>query len=145
MSISIESILNKTVLVGLSYFDLNGNLLQQRQLCGLVVETDKEKGIAIKLLSVDIAQQSNAEPSNAAENTAQDAPKDEHFVLPASLNCWFNAPKGHYKNAASGIDITDPDYLVTWDIHKKQDEVEDGVHQWWEWIPNTVPPQVSGS
>ncbi|MCG8667843.1 MAG: hypothetical protein MI867_00390 [Pseudomonadales bacterium] len=133
MSISLESIINKSVLVGLSYFDLNGNLLQQHQLCGLVVETDKEKGIAVKLLS-----------SNG-QNQQEESTKEEHFVLPSSLSCWFNAPKGQYKNADSGIDITDPDYLVTWDIYKKQDEVEDGTHQWWEWVPNTAPPQVSSN
>lgn len=136
MSITIESILGKTALVGLSYFDTNGELLQQRQLCGTVVETDEEKGIALKLIKSKEAEKKNQE----------EKPADEHFVLPSSLTCWFNAPAGHYKNPASGVDIENPDYLVTWDIHQKQkDTVEEGDHQWWEWVPNTVSPEVGSA
>ena len=132
MSINIDNILNKTVLVGLSYFDKHGQLLQQRQLSGVVVESDEEKGIAIKLTS---------QISNQGQNQQSETP--EHFVLPSSLNCWFKAPPGHYKNPQQGVDIENPDFLVTWDIHQKQEEVEDGTHQWWEWVPNTVSPQVN--
>lgn len=132
MSINLENILNKTALVGLSYFDKDGELLQQRQLCGVVVETDAEKGIALKLLNVQATPENNAETQEA-----------EHFVLPSSLDCWFKAPTGHYKNPASGVDIENPDFLVTWDIHQNQEEVDDGQHQWWEWVPNTVSPVVN--
>lgn len=132
MSIDLESILNKTALVGLSYFDKQGELLQQRQLCGVVVETDQEKGIALKLLSSQTKSEQEGE-----------TPAVEHFVLPASLNCWFKAPSGYYKNPESGVDIENPDFLVTWNIHQNQEEVEDGQHQWWEWVPNTVSPMVN--
>lgn len=133
MSITLETIIGKTALVGLSYFDKDGELLQQRQLCGTIVETDDEKGIALKVIK----------PANSApSDEGTDTPEDEHFVLPSSLTCWFKAPAGHYKNPASGIDIENPNFLVTWDIHQKQEEVEEGDHQWWEWVPNTVPPEV---
>lgn len=136
MSITLESIIGKTVLVGLSYYDKDGELLQTRQLSGKVVETDDEKGIAIKL---PIA------PEASSNEAHQEEPKNEHFVLPSSLSCWFKAPPGHYKNPTNQIDITDPDFLVTWDIHQKQEQVDEGDHQWWEWVPNTVSPEVGSA
>lgn len=136
MSTTLETIIGKIALVGLSYFDTQGNLLQQRQICGTVVETDKDKGIALKIIKAE---------GLPKEVNEQDKPDEEHFVLPSSLNCWFNAPAGHYKNPADNIDIKDPDFLVTWDIHQKQEKVEDGDHQWWEWVPNTVSPEVGSA
>ena len=120
MSISLSDILHKSVLVGLSYFNPQGDLIQQRQLCGRVVETDPEKGIAI-----------------------QRTDDEGHFVLPAFLDCWFIAPPGDFHDSESGLRITDPDFLVTWDVFQKQEAVEEGTHQWWEWHPRTVPPQVN--
>lgn len=129
MAITLESIINKTVLVGLSYFNKHGDLLQQKQLSGLVTEADAEKGIAIKLLK---------------ENATPEA-QDEYFVLPASLSCWFHAPPGNYKDPDTGLAIHNPDFLVAWDVHQNQEQVEDGTHQWWEWYPRTTPPHVGGS
>ncbi|MCG8312664.1 MAG: hypothetical protein MI976_05560 [Pseudomonadales bacterium] len=134
MSITLEVILNKTVLIGLSYFDKHGELLQQRLLSGLVVESDAEKGIAIKLDHAPLETANNAQANAAA------AP--QHFVLPSALSCWFHAPRGEY-HTSSSVKIKNPDYLVTWDIYQKQDSVEEGDHQWWEWQPRTVPPQVN--
>lgn len=125
MSISLQNILDKTVLVGLSYFNRQGDLIQQRQLCGKVVETDNEKGIAI-------------------QRTDQGSDEESYFVLPSSLDCWFHAPKGDFFDSESGVKISNPDFLVTWDVHQKQEAVEEGDHQWWEWYPRTTPPQVSG-
>ena len=121
--ISLFSILHQTVLVGLSYFDNHGNLLEQRQLGGTVIETDQQKGIAIK----------------RAGNT------EDYFVLPASLVCWFHSPAGDFRDSDTGELISNPDYLVTWDIFQQQENVEEGTHQWWEWRPRTVPPQVAAS
>ena len=133
MSITLDIILNKTVLIGLSYFDKHGDLLQQRLLSGVVVESDPKKGIAIKL---DHAIQA----TKAEDPAAQIAP--QHFVLPSSLSCWFHAPQGEYHTSSSTAKVKNPDYLVTWDIYQKQEAVEDGDHQWWEWQPRTEPPQV---
>lgn len=128
MQVNINSILNTTVIVGLNYFNSHGQLIQQRQLAGTVVETDGEKGIAIQLF---------APPGSTAETN--------HFVLPAALDCWFHAPAGDFHVPDSGIKISDPDFLVTWNIQQTQTMVEDGTHQWWEWLPNTVPPKVNSS
>ncbi|MDX1694418.1 MAG: hypothetical protein R3208_11695 [Ketobacteraceae bacterium] len=123
MSISLSTILNHTVIVGLSYFDSEGNLVSQRQLGGVVIETDQEKGIAIK----------------------RHGGSDQYFVLPASLLCWFHAPRGHFYDSESGALIENPDFLVTWDVFQQQEDVDEGNHQWWEWRPRTTPPQVAGN
>ncbi len=126
----LKDILNKTCLIGLSYFDMKGELLKQSQLAGTVIEADEEMGISVKLLAALTQQQ------------AENKEKDPIFILPPNMAPWFIAPPGHYKNAESGVDIENPNYLVTWDIHQTQKETEDGEHQWWEWVPRTAAPQV---
>lgn len=126
MSITLANIISKTVLVGISYYNLQGDLLKQQQIAGTVVESDPEKGIAIKLLPL------------SDENN-----KAEHFVLPAALTCWFHAPAGTFTDSHSRQRIENPDFLVTWDVHQNQENVNDGTHQWWEWRPRTVPPVVT--
>lgn len=139
--------INKTALIGLSYHDQSGNLIKQNQICGRVIKADNENGITLELLppenppATDKAktQQSELE-SNPVAKTDSDEPA--HFILPADLSCWFKAPKGQYRNDTANINITDPDFLVTWDIYQKQDSVAEGQHQWWEWVPRSVPPVV---
>ncbi len=126
-SMQLPDLLNKTCLIGLSYFNKDDELLKQSQLCGKVVQTDTENGISVEL--------------QGAENKAQDG-KPAIFILPPNLACWFNAPEGHYKNPESGVDIENPDYLVTWDIHQTTKDTPEGEHEWWEWVPRTAPPQV---
>ncbi|UTA46887.1 hypothetical protein L1F30_12015 [Simiduia sp. 21SJ11W-1] len=118
----LNSLIGKTCVIGLSYFDLDGRLLKQSQCCGQVIKTDAELGITLRLQHT---QASEAE-----------------FILPPNLNAWYKAPAGHYRNAEFGVDMENPDYLVTWDIHRTQQEHREGQHEWWEWVPNTQAPQV---
>ena len=135
MNITLDVILDKTVLVGLSYFDKHGELLQQKLLSGVVVETDEKKGIAVQLTQ---------DPSPQGQPSAAEEPSEpQHFVLPAALSCWVHAPQGEYHVSHCNSKIKNPDYLVTWDIYQKQDAVDDGDHQWWEWYPRTTPPKVN--
>ncbi|HEY0954295.1 MAG TPA: hypothetical protein VGE36_06040 [Roseateles sp.] len=103
--------------VGINYFDLDGSLLSQRQLGGQVTQVDAEQGITLAL-------------------------QEGEFMLPPDLQAWFTAPPGRYRDAASGLDIDNPDYLVTWDVHRTQGNSEEGQHEWWDWVPNTERPQV---
>jgi hypothetical protein len=66
-----------------------------------------------------------------------------NFHIPASLEAWFIAPKGHYKNAEHHLDIGNPDYFVTWDVVKKKDDTEEGQQKWWEWHPQSQAPRVN--
>lgn len=123
----LTDILDHTCLIGLSYFERDGSLLKRSQLAGRVSKADAEEGITIKL--------QHSDPGAPAAD----------FILPPNLDAWFKAPPGRYRNPASGVDIENPDYLVTWDIHRMQEQREDGRHEWWEWVPNLVPPQVGSS
>lgn len=120
---TLQDLLHTHCLIGLSYFDLNGELLKQTQHAGQVVKVDAEMGITVKLKS----------------SLTEEQPE---FILPPNLKAWYKAPAGHYKHAASGVDIKDPDFLVTWDIHRTQEERADGQHEWWEWVPNVQAPSV---
>ena len=120
----LEDLIEKTCVIGLSYFDKDGELLKQTQYAGAVDKVDAELGISIQLRHTDAA----------AEQAA--------FIVPPNLDAWFKAPPGQYRHAASGVDIENPDYLVTWNIYRTQGETAEGQHEWWEWEPNTVSPQV---
>jgi hypothetical protein len=120
----LSDVLGKTCVIGLSYFGSEGELLKQTQFAGQVEKIDAEMGITLALRHTDASVA-------AAE-----------FILPPNLDAWFKAPPGHYRHAPSGVDVQNPDYLVTWDIHRKRDTTAEGQHEWWEWLPNTTPPQV---
>ncbi|MES2091990.1 MAG: hypothetical protein V4532_18710 [Pseudomonadota bacterium] len=120
----LTDLITKTCVIGLSYFDLQGELMKQTQYAGSVVKVDSEDGISVRLQHTDA--------------TVEQA----DFILPPNLDAWFKAPPGHYRHAPTGVDIENPDYVVTWDIHRTQDNTAEGQHEWWEWVPNVTPPQV---
>lgn len=118
LNAELAALLDKRALVGISYYDINGDTLQQRMLAGTVVRVTANDGITLR--------QSN---------------KDE-FTIPSSTAPWFIAPAGNYKTG-DGEAVNNPDYLVTWDVHRCQDmDKPEGEHQWWEWVANTTPPSV---
>ena len=67
--------------------------------------------------------------------------------IPATLSCWFKAPKGEFHTSHEQVKIVDPDYLVTWDIYQtkkpKDEKAQEGVQQWWKWYPRTEDPKVN--
>ena len=120
---NIEDSLGKTCLIGLSYFDLSNEPLKQTMMAGVVKKVDKELGITFELIG-------------KSKKTAE-------FILPANLDCWFIAPKGDFHTSQEKIKVTNPDFLITWNIHQTKEDVKDGEQQWWDWIPNTQPPFVN--
>jgi len=126
-SMQLQDLLGKTCVIGLSYFGLDGELLKQSQCGGSISAVDNEQGIAVQLRHRDPAV---AQPV---------------FMLPPNLAAWFKATPGHYRHAETGMDLLNPDFLVTWNIHRTQSNSTDGQHEWWEWLPNTVAPQVGST
>jgi hypothetical protein len=120
----LAELLSKTCVIGLSYFGKDEELLKQTQYAGTVTQVDSELGISVQLQHGD--------------STVEQAV----FIVPPNLAAWFKAPPGHYRHAASGVDMENPDYLVTWSIYRTQGETAEGQHEWWEWVPNTESPQV---
>lgn len=122
---SIKETINKTCVIGLSYFDSKNNLIKQSMLGGKVISADTENGITLKLAT-------DSNDNNSA-----------NFIIPAELSCWFIAPKGDFHTSDKNIKITNPDYLITWDIFQTKADKSDGEQQWWQWRPRTVPPKLT--
>lgn len=125
---TLTDTLNKTCLLGLTYFDLKGNIIKQSLLGGTVTSVDEEVGITIVLTGQD-----------------QTTKKPAEFIIPTNLLCWFKAPKGEFNTSQEGTKIINPDFLVTWDVHQTQDKSAEGEQQWWEWVARTENPNVSGA
>ncbi len=123
----LEELIDKTCVIGVSYFDTNGELMKQTQFAGQVLKIDAELGITVQLRHTDAGVE------------------QADFIVPPNLDAWFKAPPGHYKHAASGVDMENPDYLVTWNVYRTQENKPEGQHEWWEWVPNTERPQVGQS
>jgi hypothetical protein len=124
---TLEDLLSRTCVIGVSYFDLAGELMKQSQFAGQVKTVDAELGITITL-----------------QHSGVDAPSAD-FILPPNLDAWYKAPPGRYHQREAGVDIENPDYLVTWDVHRTQTQTTEGQHEWWEWVANTQRPQVGAS
>lgn len=153
---TIEDTLHKTCLIGLSYFNAQGEQLKQNILSGRVVSVDKEMGITIQL-----ATGSETSDTVTSDKAVNNKSKEAHFILPTNLSCWFTAPKGEFHTSQKNVKIINPDYLVTWDIYQlknKQSEaphnknqsaasikianIEDSEQQWWQWRPRAQVPNV---
>ena len=50
---TLEDTLTKSCLIGLTYFDFDGNELKKQLLAGTVMAVDAEMGITIKLLTAE--------------------------------------------------------------------------------------------
>ena len=119
--LTLDQLMGKTAVIGLSYFDTAENLMSQRQLAGQVIKVTPDDGITLQLLG-----------DGAAD-----------FIIPSDLSPWFIAPEGRFFDKTSAMEIVNPDYLVTWNVHQTQSEnIEDKTHQWWDWVPCVVAPQV---
>lgn len=132
----LEDTLQKRCLIGLTYFDINGKELKRQLLAGTVTAVDAEMGITLTLLS-----------SNDKATDKGTKKKDANFLIPATLSCWFTAPKGEFHTSHEHVKIKDPDFLVTWDIYQtkkpKDEKAQEGVQQWWKWYPRTEDPSVN--
>lgn len=113
----LPDLVGKTCVLGLSYFSPDGEVLSQRMLIASVVSAGEE-GIVLR-----------------------PAKDDRDFTLPPALSPWFVAPAGSYRDSENQ-QIDNPDFLVTWDVHRKKGDGQEGQHEWWDWVPCTVPPSV---
>ncbi len=128
---NIEDTLHKTCLIGLSYFNVQGQPLKQNILAGRVIAVDNEKGLTVALLT--------------DESPLKSSSQNAHFILPNNLSCWFTAPKGEFHTSQTDVKIINPDYLVTWDIHQLKNQpnkAQSNKQQWWQWRPRIQAPNV---
>lgn len=125
---NLADTLNKTCLLGLTYFDLKGNIIKQSLLGGTVISIDADTGITIALTG-----------------EKKSTKKSVEFIIPTNLSCWFKAPSGEFDTSHAKVKIKDPDFLVTWDIYQTQSNAAEGEQQWWEWVARTEEPNVNGA
>ena len=127
----LELLLQKSCLVGLSYFDQQGKLMNHVQHAGSVIHVDSEMGISIKI--------SGSSDSNGLTDIIE-TDSAQIFVIPSTPTAWFIAPEGVYRDGNDQILIKDPDYFVAWDIHLTELTTPEEQLHWWEWRPQTIPP-----
>ena len=81
--------LGKTILVGITYIDHNGEVVEQRQWHGIIEDVDP-------LLAIRIAG------------------SDDVRTLPPRL---AKASPGEYRLRSTGEVVIDPDFLATWEVN----------------------------
>ena len=88
----VEEICGKRVLVGLTYIDYRGKLLERKQVHGVVVRASQAKGITVRL-------------NDGSE-----------FTLPPDLRALKSAPPGEYRLRSTGEVVVDPDYICSFTV-----------------------------
>jgi hypothetical protein len=87
-------VIGKHLLVGLTFVTYGGDMIEQRQLHGIVEEITKESGIAIR------------------------RPDGSVYRLPPDLRGIEEAPPGTYRLRETGEEVHNPDFLYTWTIYR---------------------------
>ena len=96
MKITYESLLGKVMLIGLTFYDHNDNMLERKQLWGTVTEANENK---------ILVEQKNGET----------------FSLPPDLSAVREAPPGEYRLHSTGEIVENPDFLTTWNVTRPDD------------------------
>jgi hypothetical protein len=95
-----KGVVGKVVLVGLTYLEADGRLIEQQQFFGTVVSADSRKGILLSLKGQRAGEQFNLPPDTRAIEIAS---------------------RGEYRLRATGEVVIDPDYTVMFSIAKQAD------------------------
>ena len=95
--IEFSDLVNKTILIGLTYYTANNEFVEQKQFWGTVLESN-ENHILVRLNDGEI------------------------FSLPPNLSSTEVAPPGEYRLRSTGEVIVDPDYLTTWNVNLPKNE-----------------------
>lgn len=93
----IASLIGKRILVGVTFVDSEGELIEQRQVHGRIRCIDPTDGMVIAIHD-----------------------SDETLVLPPDLSSVRAAPRGEYRLRSTGEVVIDPDLLCTW-VWKRTD------------------------
>lgn len=98
-----QALLGKSVLIGLTYLDHDGWILEQRQLHGTIVSFHRTRGFGIRL---------------AGKRSG------ETYTLPPDTRAFEEANPGEYRLRSTGEIVVDPDFISTWTITKGGNEHE---------------------
>lgn len=95
-----QALIGKTLMLGLTFLDDDGELLERQQFFGLVIEANDQTGIVLDLLG------------------EQDG---DIYTLPPQTSAITAAPPG-----VTTLTGEAPDFVVNWTIHGSPDESADG-------------------
>lgn len=95
----VKSLLNKHIIIGLTYLDENEEIIERIQLHGIIIQVNKNEGVLVKLNN-----------------------SDEEYNLPPDLSAIHEAPPGEYHFKTTGEVIINPDLMTTWTIHKSSSQ-----------------------
>ena len=93
-----DSLPGKVLLVGISYIAEDGSLVEQQQFFGQVQSAHSRKGILLALQGRRAGEQYNLPPDTRSVNAAS---------------------AGEYRLRSTGEVVVDPDYTVTFSLHKQ--------------------------
>jgi|SRR5215510_2431619 len=91
----IAAYVGKYVLITLTYFDEDGDVVAQPQVHGIIVSADRARGFAVALQGVW---------------------EGETFWLPPDVRGFTPARRGEYRLNSTSEIIYDPDLISTWEI-----------------------------
>ena len=90
-----SSFLGKTVLIGITFLDVQGQLIEQFQTFGRIVSVDQRKGIVIE----------------RSDGTGR-------FGIPPGVQYLHAAQPGEYRLNSSGEIVVNPDFISTWTVER---------------------------
>ena len=96
--ITLSDMIGKIILIGITYYTVSDEFIEQKQYWGTVVEANDVR-ISVKLI----------------DGTT--------FDLPPDLSSTKKAPPGEYRLCSTGEIIIDPDYLTTWIVNRPQENL----------------------
>src|SRR5690242_16542495 len=99
-----HELVGKTVLLGLTFADAEGNVISRTQRHGVIEFADPERGIAARLVG----------PGQSWDG--------ELYQLPPDPSVFSEAAPGAYRLRSTGETIVDPDFTASWEIRSPAPE-----------------------
>src|SRR5690242_1002639 len=99
-----DELAGKTILLGLTFADSEGNVLERVQRHGVIDSADSERGVTVRFV-------------------APGQPWDgELYRLPPNLPSFSEAAPGAYRLRSTGETIVEPDFISSWEIRSPAPE-----------------------
>ena len=97
-----HSIIGKYLLIGITFLDDAGEVIEYFQIYGPIVVVDNSKGIVIEKTD-----------------------GSRHFSIPPDMENRHPARKGQYRLRSTGEIVDDPDFISTWTVEKARPKMID--------------------
>jgi hypothetical protein len=92
----VESLIGKSILIGLTYIDSKGSITERKELHGKIIKINNS-GISVKLQGIH---------------------NGENFRLPPNTKALKEASPGEYRLRTTGEVIINPDLFITYEVNQ---------------------------